>query len=126
MILYFIPGALIKKQRYWPKFVDGEAIDAYMAPKEVGSLDSIVGKLEDQFYSIHCMKEPYYVMKTMTMYRSLAKDQAAPAVHKFLVGTVRAVLNFFYSIYFANHFCYRHEVDDHNNLRHKSPAIEET
>ena len=94
-----------------------------MAPKEVGSIDFIVVKLEDQLYSINCMKEPDYVMKLMTMYRSLAKDQAAPTVRKYLVGMVRTVLNFFYCICFANNFCYIHAVDNQNNLRHKSPAI---
>ena len=27
---------------------------------------------------------------------------------------------------FSNHFTYRHSIDDHNNLRHLSPALEET
>ena len=28
-------GALIKKRRYWPKYIDGEKIDSYFADRDV-------------------------------------------------------------------------------------------
>ena len=34
--------------------------------------------------------------------------------------------NFKYKLPFDWHFCYRHAVDDHNNLRHTLPSIEDT
>ena len=36
------------------------------------------------------------------------------------------VKNFKYKLPFGWHFCYRHAVDDHNNLRHAIPSIEDT
>ena len=33
---------------------------------------------------------------------------------------------FKYKLPFDWHFCYRHTVDDHNNLRHSLPLIEDT
>ena len=42
-----------------------------------------------------------------------------------LSGTHREV-SFKYTETFANHILYRHEVDDHNNLRHEVPPIEST
>ena len=64
-------GALIKKRRYWPKFVPGDEIDAHFADKEVGDTDSLHGTLEGVPYDIFCMKEPPYVMKIMSTYCSL-------------------------------------------------------
>ena len=51
-------SALIKKRRYWPKYVMGENIDAHFEGKEVGETDLWRGTLQDTPYDIFCMKEP--------------------------------------------------------------------
>ena len=67
-------GAVIKKRRYWPKHVPGDAIDHYMNPKEIGDASSLVGKLDGIDYTIFAMKEPDYTSKIMANYGSLAVD----------------------------------------------------
>ena len=61
-------GALVKKRRYWPKYVMGDMIDAHFTGMEVGSTDSYRGTLMDTQYDIFCMKESDYVMKIMSTY----------------------------------------------------------
>ena len=39
-------GALIKKRRYWPALVPGDAIDQYFEDKPVGSAAAVAGKLD--------------------------------------------------------------------------------
>jgi hypothetical protein len=61
-------GALIKKRRYWPKWILGEEIKAHFAEKEVGSVDCWNGNLNDQAVKVFCFKEPDYVMSIMSAY----------------------------------------------------------
>ena len=53
----FFAAAVIKKRRYWPRYVAGEAIDTHMASKDVGETDSVQGKLDDVPYNIFCLNE---------------------------------------------------------------------
>jgi hypothetical protein len=45
-------GALIKKRRYWPHYIAGDAIDAHMATKSVGDSDAVEGSLDDTQYNV--------------------------------------------------------------------------
>ena len=121
-------GALIKKRRYWPKYVPGDEINERFKDKEVGSTDSLKGVLDGVHYDIMCMKEPDYVMKIMTTYgRLVAKSNQKESKRKWVDESSRQEheKSFQYTEPFSNHFEYRHIVDDHNNLRHQVPAIEE-
>ena len=40
-------SALIKKRRYWPKYIRGDKVKEHFNDKEVGDADSWGGKLED-------------------------------------------------------------------------------
>jgi hypothetical protein len=40
--------ALIKKRRFWSRYIVGDAIDNHMADKEVGDVAAIQGHLETQ------------------------------------------------------------------------------
>ena len=53
----------MNKRRYWPKFVSGDEIDNKLRDYEVGSCESLRGKLEDIDYDIFYLKELDYVMK---------------------------------------------------------------
>ena len=66
-------AALIKKRRYWPKHVDGDAIIEHFAQKEVGEVDAWRGLLDGESFYIYSMKEPDYVMSLMTTYGTLAR-----------------------------------------------------
>ena len=59
-------SALIKKRRFWPTLVAGDAIDQHMEKKEVGEVDVISGSLEGNRYYIWVLKEPDYSMKIMS------------------------------------------------------------
>jgi hypothetical protein len=61
-------AALIKKRRYWPKWIQGDAIDNYFADKDVGEVDALPGVLDNVPFHVFAMKEPDYVMKLMSTY----------------------------------------------------------
>jgi hypothetical protein len=119
-------GALIKKRRYWPKWILGEAIKAHFAQKEIGAVDCWNGTLDDQDVSVFCFKEPDYVMSIMSTYGTVNEQGALKKrIFKDANG-VQQVRTFFYTEVFHNHYQYRHVVDDNNNNRMQPIAIEET
>ncbi len=74
------------------------------------------------------MKEPDYVMKIMASGGALILDNNCKTVTRKLAdGNGRAKqTKFQYTRPFDWHFWYHHIVDNHNNLHHLSPALEET
>ena len=58
---------MIKKRRYWPAFVPGEAISREFDNLElkVGDSLAISGKLDGEEYFFWALKEPIYIMKMM-------------------------------------------------------------
>ncbi len=119
-------GALIKKRRYWPSLVPGEEIDSHFESKNVGETDVISGSLSGVEYFIWGMKEPDYVMKIMGTGGALVTDGCKQAKRTWTDGNNSHSANFSYTKPFHWHFHYRHVVDDHNNLRHSLPSIEDT
>ena len=59
-------SALIKKRRYWPKYIHGDEVKEHFNDKEVGDADSWGGKLECVPFHVFAMKEPDYVMSLMS------------------------------------------------------------
>ncbi len=59
--------ALIKKQKYWPKGVPGEAMQSFFNVDgvNVGDCHAIQGVMEGVTYNLWGMKEPDYVMRMM-------------------------------------------------------------
>ena len=75
------------------------------------------------------MKEPSYVMKVMATYSGLSvvdNSKDTKRVFQDPSGGGEKQLSFTYTESFYNHFHFRHSMDDHNNLRHATPSIEET
>jgi hypothetical protein len=70
--------AMIKKHRYWPAVVPGEAIIRQFdnLGLGVGDLLAISGKLDGKDYFLWGLKEPSYVMKMMTMGGSLLANKS--------------------------------------------------
>ena len=61
-------AALVKKRRYWPVNIKGDAIYDYFDLNEVGNVD-VVKQVEDGVsYRVFFMKEPDCLMKLMTKY----------------------------------------------------------
>ena len=63
--------ALIKKHRYLPANIKGDATDAPLASKEVVNVDTVKQVEYGVAYHVFCMKDPDYVMKLMTAYGTL-------------------------------------------------------
>ncbi len=61
-----------------------------------------------------------------TSRRLLADDTCRETVRSWMDVGQRVVWKFKYFLPFDWHFCYRHMVDDHNNLHHAVPSIEGT
>ena len=55
-------ASLIKKRRYWPKYIPGDDIIQHFVDKEVGHCDALVGKMNGVPFHVHAMKELDYVM----------------------------------------------------------------
>ena len=58
--------SLIKKLRYWPKNVPGEAIDSYFTNKELGSAKTFRQVFDGKPFLVHCHKDDRYVTKIMS------------------------------------------------------------
>ena len=79
--------ALIKKRRYWPKHVPGDAIIEHFNNKEVGETDAILGELDGVQFYLYGMKKPDYIMQIMSTYRTLhekgpEKKDTSPSMEK--------------------------------------------
>jgi len=118
-------SALIKKRKYWPKYVDGDAVDAHFESKAVGATDSLKGKMHDIPFHIYAMKEPDYIMKLMSTYgtNELQADHPTKRVYKDSEKNT-VTTNFCYPEVVSNHFKFRHAVDDHNAKRHSPISLE--
>ena len=91
--------AVIKKRRYWPAFVPGEAINREFDNQElkVGDTLVITGKLDGKEYFLWNLKEPTYIMKMMaTGGPLLANDSCGEQKRRWTEGGVKRV-GFFYS-----------------------------
>ena len=113
-------AALIKKRRYWPRYVRGDEIREHFDSKAVGDADAWRGTLDGHSFEIHAMKEPDYVMSLMTTYGTLSREGCKQTSRK--VGT--ETVHFSFPEVVNNHFKYRHAVDDHNSKRHSPISFE--
>lgn len=120
-------AALINKWWYWPNYVPGVEIAKKMDGDAVGDVKTIQGSLDGTPYSIFCMKEPEYIMKMMSTYGGDKPPVGQHDVHRVIQGSDGGSrsIDFKYPETVANHFKYRHMVDDHNNLRHALPSLED-
>lgn len=112
-------AALIKKRKYWPKYICGDKFKAHFEDKPVGSVDSIGGKLDNINFDVFCMKEEDYVMMLMSTYGTNHR-----------VGEFKTrgenIEPFQYPEVVYNHYKYRHLIDDHNAKRHQPISLEVT
>ena len=119
--------AVIKKRRYWPYLVPGEAMDRMFDDREVGESAGITGKLDGEEYFLWGLKEPSYVMKMMATGGPLVvTDECKPQKRYWTEGGLERVKDTQLPLPYDWHYKYRHAVDDHNNLRHALPSIEHT
>ena len=118
-------AAFIKKRRYWPANIKGNAIDSHFASKEAGNVYAVKQVEDGVTYHVFCMKEPDYVKKLMTKYGTF-EPMDKRTRRKFKRAGVMETKEFMYTEVVANIFLYQHKVDDNNNMRHESIYIEKT
>jgi len=121
--------ALIKKRQSWPIGVPGDAMQRRFDRPEVnvGDVEAISGTQDGMPYFLWGMKEPDYVMRMMATGGPLgARDTCKWAKRKWREGDRDMSMEFQYTAPYDWHFRYRHAVDDHNNLRHATPSLEES
>jgi len=118
--------ALIKKRRYWPKHVDGDAVAHHFESKEVGDIDSWPGVMDGVSFHIFGMKEPDYVMSIMSTFGTL--QQVGEGKKRLYMDSNRhkVTKNIYYPEPIANHFDYRDAVDSNNHDRMSPITLEET
>jgi Transposase IS4 len=122
-------SAVIKKRQYWPKYINGGAINStHFEAKEIGTTESLPGVMDGVQFRIYCMKEEYHVlMKLMATYgalRQIEEGETQQSVTR--RNGQRENVSFHYTEPFSNHFKDRHQVDDHNNLTHSPILLEES
>jgi hypothetical protein len=120
-------SAVIKKRGYWPKFIDGAAINSHFDLKEIGTTDSLPGTLDGINFKVFCMKVEDYVMKLMVTYGALRPNDGVLTQQSVTRRSgIRENLSFVYTEPFFNHFKFRHQVDVHNNVRHSPILLKES
>ena len=94
----------------------------------MGACNSLRGEKDGVKYDVFCLREPVYTMKLMSTYGSLVEPHSPYEVNRRYIGVNNQEVNKSFKLLepFANHYRYRHVVDDHNNGRHALPAIEDT
>ena len=103
-------------------------MERHFANMNVGDVDALEGTMQAEDgaavpYTLWGMKEPDYVMRMMATGGALMSDASCRKTTRRVDGTIA---KFAYTLPFNWHFRYCHEVDDHNNLRHAVPSLEET
>jgi hypothetical protein len=119
-------AALIKKRRYWPKWIPGNVILAHFADKNVEDVDALPGMLDDVPFHVFEMKEPDCVMKLMSTYGMNERVVGKWKRRAYKIGGQRHKVSFQYPEVVHNHFRYRHVIGDHNSKCHSPISLEVT
>ena len=61
-------SALIKKRKYWPKYIKGDVIRQQFDEKAVSDYNSWMGNMDEVPFYVYAMKEPDYVMSLISTY----------------------------------------------------------
>ena len=116
--------AVIKKRQYWPAMVPGDAMTEAFDEGQVGDSMAISGVLDGVKYFLWGLKEPSYVMKMMATGGPLiSNDTCKMQTRTWTEDGVQCGKSFQFPLPYDWHNKYRHAVDDHNNLRLRSPPL---
>lgn len=113
-------SAMIKKRRYWPRYIKGDEIKEYFQDKEVGYFNAIKASIEGTEFHVYGMKEPDYVLFFMTTYGTgnwVGVDQIRKIANRQVMFKYPKVCH--------NHYKYCDSVNNHNARRMYPIALEE-
>ena len=108
-------AAVIKKRRYWPKYVKGDDIKNEQESQPVGTQSRLPGILDGVPFDIITSNEPEFVMMFMSTYGTTNPKVGQEKVRRRLNGET---IEYYHSEVVANHYKYRDAVDAHNSKRH--------
>jgi hypothetical protein len=112
-------SALIKKRRFWPKDVPGEAIIEYFGDKPIGYTARRPGTSYDNVnFDIFALKEKEYTCMIMSTYGALNVNHNQKLSYRAADQPGQPPITFYYTEVFGNHFQFRGAVDQHNGKRH--------
>lgn len=106
-------SALIKKRKYWPKFIKGDNVNKYFEGNKIGEYDRLNGKLNGVYFSLLVMKELEYNMMLISTY-SFLQILSAATEKNIIVDNVTT--KFRYKEPFLKYFNYRDIVNNYNAL----------
>ena len=99
-------SALIKKWRYWPKYIKGDDIQAPFDNKNMGDVDSWAGTLDNIPFHVYAMKELDYIMSLMSTYGTDDHDNGKERGRNWKEGAMRKSTTFKYPEVIHNHFMF--------------------
>ena len=77
-------SALIKKRRYWPRYIQSDAINDHMLQAEVGDVDAWQGTMDLIPFHVFVMKEADYIIMLMSTYGTNNQDKGRHTARMFL------------------------------------------
>ena len=111
-------SALIKKRKYWPKYIKGDIIRQHFDDKAVSDCNSGKGNIEEVPFHVYAMKEPDYIMSLMSTYGTNLRS-GKETCHEWVDSDgTKTTTKFNYPEVMGNHFLYQHSVNGHNNKQH--------
>jgi hypothetical protein len=93
--------------------------------KELGSCEARHGVLVDTPFTVFALKEQKYVLMMMSTYGTMER-KGKETRRAIMVDGKLTTTKFQYPEVVANHYQFRHVVDDHNSRRHAPISLEET
>ena len=99
-------SALIKKRRYWPKYINGADIKSHFKNKNVGDANSWAGTLDNIPFHVYTMKEPDYVMSLMSTYGTNDRDNRKETQQDWKEGATTNSVTLKYPEVIHNHFMF--------------------
>ena len=112
---------LIKKRRYWPNNVHGDAIDSYFTNKELGSAKTFRQVFDKNPFLVHFHEDDRYVTKIMSTHGLINEIPT----HKTYRGVTGEWKTFNYTEPISHHNHSNICVDDFNARRHDPMGLED-
>ena len=117
-------STLIKKRKYWCKYINSDTIRDRFKDKNVVDCNSWKGSMEEVPFHVYAMKEPDYVMSLMSTYGTSQRN-GKETTREWVDGSGNSQKNKFnYPQVVGNHLLYQHSIDDHNNKQHPPISLE--
>ncbi|KAL3784439.1 hypothetical protein ACHAWO_012771 [Cyclotella atomus] len=114
--------SLIKKRKYWPKWVPGDQIGKWFEGKPLGFSKTLKQDIDGIPFYVHCSRDTRFVTKMMSTHGLLTPN---PEHKTWRQNQNNQWVNFLYPEFLSRHNHSKHWVDDVNNRRHDPIGLEQ-